>query len=392
MTRRMTSLAVAGLGLAMVGGGLAYFLMPGKPAPTASQAAKAEAAESPLRIIAKGLERGEPGSLSALVQRLVDKADQPPTALGDADAADWVAVLQGLRGGFLKYPPLGKGSSIAASTHILDKFRVEPAPRDWSATLAPIHDILTAGMADANVDVRATALNEVGKIWNWLPGRSMTRIEEDQLDAWKDGFHAPAARLLGDRDPKARAAAVGCIGSLPIEALAEPAAKYVADPDSGHVRYKAMMVLAARPNLLAVDAVLHRLHDHEPGIPELAKIILKARGLTEEQIFLGGQMYDDRPEIRASVIPLLSRRTDIDVAVWLLQLSHDADETVRARAVEALAERDSPEVLARLREMARTDASPAIRAAAGKISAKAGETTAALPPLPGSPSLNPKAN
>jgi hypothetical protein len=42
--------------------------------------------------------------------------------------------------------------------------------------------------------------------------------------------------------------------------------------------------------------------------------------------------------------------------------------------------------------MARTDKSDAVRQAASKIVPTMGETTAALPPLPGSSSLNPKAN
>src|SRR5207248_10651198 len=112
----------------------------------------------------------------------------------------------------------------------------------------------------------------------------------------------------------------------------------------------------------------------------------------------------------------LRNRTDIDPVVWLLQLSHDENETVRVGAVEALAERPTPEVLQRLGEMARSDQSPLVRQAAGKRVPPGPKTetatalqlprprpspplpgstppvppeaTVALPPLPGSPSLN----
>ena len=96
--------------------------------------------------------------------------------------------------------------------------------------------------------------------------------------------------------------------------------------------------------------------------------------------------------MRASVIPLLKDRDDLDPVVWLLRLSHDADEIVRTKAVEAMTGKDSAEVRTRLREMAAKDASAAVRAAAGKLVAAsaASETTAALPPLPGSPSLTPE--
>jgi hypothetical protein len=85
---------------------------------------------------------------------------------------------------------------------------------------------------------------------------------------------------------------------------------------------------------------------------------------------------------------LIRDRTDIDPEVWLLQLSHDPEASVRSKAVEALITRDSVEVDNRLREIAKSDASPEIRAIASKHVAR----TAALPPLPGSTSLNPKAN
>jgi hypothetical protein len=46
----------------------------------------------------------------------------------------------------------------------------------------------------------------------------------------------------------------------------------------------------------------------------------------------------------------------------------------------------------RLAEMAQSDASEAVRQAARKLVPAIDETTASLPPLPGSASLNPKAN
>ena len=183
-----------------------------------------------------------------------------------------------------------------------------------------------------------------------------------------------------------------------------------------------LVSFAQRPALLTEDAILKRLHDTEPAVAQTAELILKSRGLTTEQIELGRLIFDPRPEHRASVIPQLRNRTDIDPVVWLLQLSHDENETVRVGAAQALAERPTPEVLQRLVEMARSDQSPTVRQAVGKLVApspeggdrhgpaaaaplapvEAGppggtlpvnpEATVALPPLPGSPSLNPKAN
>jgi hypothetical protein len=353
----------------------------------------AASAKSPMKILADGLRQGDPRALASLCERVVAQADKTRTAVGEQEGADLIEVLEGLRAGFLKFAPVGRASAVAAATHILDHFAIEPAPSTWLQALPPIHALVLAGLADPSVEVRSSTLTEVGRHWNWLPGRTMTPAEENTLAEWKDFFYQPATRCLGDREPKSRAAAVVCIGSLPIDSMAAPAAAYVDDPESGGVRYKAMMTLANRPNLLNPDALLRRLHDPEPGIPELAEMILKGRGLTRDQVLLGRQIFDPRPEVRVAVIPLLRERTDIDPVVWLLQLSHDAEESVRAKAAEALVDRDSPEVDRRLREMASKDTSAAIRAIAGKhVARSSAESTASLPPLPGSPSLSPKAN
>jgi hypothetical protein len=78
----------------------------------------------------------------------------------------------------------------------------------------------------------------------------------------------------------------------------------------------------------------------------------------------------------------------------MLQLSHDTDETVRVEAATALArcKNQTVSVKRRLAEMARSDGSAQVREAASKFVPSIEETTVSLPPLPGSPSLNPRAN
>ena len=82
----------------------------------------------------------------------------------------------------------------------------------------------------------------------------------------------------------------------------------------------------------------------------------------------------------------------MDPAIWLIQLSRDPEEMVRISAVEAMAPLKSPSIQHRLAEMARSDLSEAVRKAAGKLAPPVRESTASLPALPGSSSLNPKAN
>ena len=138
--------------------------------------------------------------------------------------------------------------------------------------------------------------------------------------------------------------------------------------------------------------LLKHLHDEDAVVRDMANLILKTRGLSQELIGLGGLIFSPRADQRVSVITLLKGRTDVDPVTWLVQLSKDPVETVRISALAALAQHKTPVAQKRLAEMARKDASEAVRQAARKLVPAVDETTASLPPLPGSSSLNPKAN
>jgi hypothetical protein len=351
-------------------------------------------AKTPLPALVPALRDNNVPALASLYQRLSPKADAPAGPIAEKDAAAWLDILGALRSSYLRFPAYNRAMALNVAAKILDRFSIEEAPSTWTRALPPVHDLMSSGMIDPDLNVRVSALSEVGRLWGWMPGRTALPVEEKTLNDWRAGFHPPVVRCLADPSAKVRTAAVACLGNLPINAAAAPAVAYLEDmrPGADDVRRQVLISFARRRSLLTEEAVLKRLYDPAPGIPEMAEVILKTRGLNQEQISLGKMIFHPKPELRASVIPLLRDRTDIDPVVWLLQLSHDADASVRASAVEALAGSLSPEVRRRLAEMASTDQSPQVREAASKIVPPATEKTAALPPLPGSPSLNPKAN
>jgi HEAT repeat protein len=368
------------------------------------------------------LRAGDARALLILFPRIATPAGAAPKAATQVEAKDFLEILGSLRTGFLRFGSYGRISSMMMVTEILKRFAVEPAPAEWFYGLHSIHDLFASGLADPDLQTRIAALNEVGRFWSWFPGRSMMEAEESVLVDWKAALYAPVLRHLGDREPHARAAAVACLSMLPDDQAAVKALPYLEDNSDGGVlvRKQVLASFARRPALLTDDMVLKHLQDRDADVVEMAEILLKARGLTQEQVDLGRLIFDPKPEHRASVIPRLQSRSDIDPVVWLLQLSHDTSELVRADAVKALLEHLSPEVVERLGEMARSDTSPAVRQAAARFasspprpptataspipmprprtgnSAEAApgrpEATVALPPLPGSTSLNPKAN
>jgi hypothetical protein len=348
---------------------------------------------TPMPVLVKALRESDGRALSVLYQKLTLKDDAPVPPMTADEAAGWVEALNGMRGGFLRFGSYGRSTALTIVGRVFRRLGASPTPANWTDALRPSHELLTAGLADAHVDVRVAGLVEIGSLWSWVPltETAPTPSQETMLAEWKDGFHAPTLRRLADREPKARASAVACLGRHPIRTAAAPAVAYLEDPQSPEVRKQVLVSFAGRPDLLTDDMALRHMYDKEAGIPLVSEMVLKARGLNPEQISLGGMIFHPKADIRASVIPLIKGRTDIDPVVWLLHLSRDDDENVRLGAIDALSASLTPEVSQRIAEMAATDRSPAVRRAAGKFLPEA-EKTAALPPLPGSPNLNPKAN
>jgi HEAT repeat protein len=393
--RRRTAIGVAGvlslavvIGLAVVGPRVLRLNPPGR------LAAANFSATTPLPELIPALRDSDGRALTALFQRLSAKTDASAKAIADGEAEEWFLTLAALRTGYLKFGGYGRAMALNITTKVLDRFTVVMAPASWVQVLPPARDLLASGLNDADPNVRASALDEVGRIWGWWPGRTPIPLEIAEIDGMKDGLLTPVLRCLAERSPKVRTRAVACLGLVPIDAAAAPAIPYLEDmgPDAADVRRQVLSSFARRRGLLTEDMILKRLYDPAPGIPEMAEVVLKTRGLNEEQISLGKMMFHPRPALRASLITLLRDRNDIDPVVWLLQLTRDSDASVRAGAVEALAGRLSPEVRRRLAEMATGDKSPEVRQAASKIVPPNNEKTVALPPLPGSPALNPKAN
>jgi HEAT repeat protein len=341
----------------------------------------------------QGLRVGDAKALAILQQRLAGEKDAPRKAPSDAEAAQWLETLASLRAGFLSFDLPGRATSTVVAAAILDKFTAEPAPARWIEALQPIREIYNASLNDSDGFVRLAALNEIRRFWIWMPGRSLTPAEEQALADWKETLHGPVVRCLASNDGSTRIAAINTLGYLPVDAAAAPAVAYLDDPATD-VRRQVLLSFAGRPTVLTEDMLLKRLHDSDDAIREAAKTTLKVRGLTEELIGLGALMTSPKADQRASVIALVKDRTDIDPIVWLLRLSHDADETVRVHAVEALGAQalQTATIKRRIVEMAKSDASQQVRDAAAKLMPSTEETTASLPPLPGSSMLNPKAN
>ncbi|WP_337177215.1 HEAT repeat domain-containing protein [Paludisphaera sp.] len=401
---RGTGLWIAG-GLAVVAAGAGLFWATssrrpageGASAPTANAAATADGEafgeSSTTAELAQAIRAGDARALAAVRSRVVVKEGEPKEPVTDAVVDDYLELIGAMRAGFLQFQPAGRAATASLAGAMIDRFRVDTVSIRFLEALKPIHDVFAAALTDVDPEVRFVALGETAKFWTWVPGRTLSEIDEARVAEWKDGLHPAVVRSLASKDARTRAAAVYSLGFLPIDAAAAPALAHAADP-AVEVRRQVVISFAARRALLTEDMLIQSIHDQDQPIREAAFSALKLRGLNQEQISLGVMMTSPRADQRASVIALVKDRADIDPIVWLMRLSHDKDESVRARAVEALGEQktDDAAVKRRIVEMAQSDASELVRQAASKQMPSVEETTASLPPLPGSSLLNPKAN
>lgn len=360
-------------------------------APQASKPVTAErpAPEASLAAMGQRAREGDGKALAELFEKLRVKEGEAVKPLSTTEAVEWVEVAESLRAAYGRSGAQGRATILQVVGGILVRFAVEGTPAGWAKVLPPTHDMMTAGLADAEVLVRKVALDQVAELWGWSPGCTMTPAEEESLAKCKQRFHELTVERLGDKEAVVRMAAVACLGMLPIDDKAAPAIAGLKDPEFS-VRFQTLTSFAGRPVLMTEESILPLLHDPVPDLQGLVQRVLEARGLSADLIGLGRMVTHERAEMRASAITLLEGHEDIDPVVWLLRLSEDPDAGVRLKAVKAFEGKITPEVTQRLREIVAADDSAEVRAAAEKLAPT--DTTAALPPLPGSPSLNAKAN
>jgi hypothetical protein len=390
MSSRMFTRVVltGGLLLATAAGAMFWIQGGGKTGGRGLVSRNEPAGPRTLGEIAKELTTGDNEALAAVQGMLREASDPAPTAILASEVSGWFEVLTALRQGYLKQTHPGRAVSIEIVAGLLARLAVEPTPECWVDALTPAYELYSSALSDRSVEVRVAALHAMAKAWNWVPASELSLVEREKLAAWKENLHPLVVRRLADADPGTRTAAVACLAALPLDDAAAPAVVYLKDPDL-NVRMQVLVGFAPRRNLLSEDAILPLLYDQ--ALSGLADQVLKARGLSREQIDLGKMVFHPRADMRISAVELAAKRTDIDPVIWIVHLSRDTDESVRDRALATLGSFASPEARQRLNEMASDDPSEQIRSAAAKLLPPQ-DRTASLPPLPGSVSLNPKAN
>lgn len=397
VNRSRAILALGGLTVISLGlwGAWSWFIAPGgfplrSVSGTGTVASSGETASQ--NAVARRLSQSDADALSKLYQQLTSPETRPEPLTAQA-GSETLELLSALRTGFAGFSPYARAAALETSVKLLERFTLDPAPAEWNPAFTKTHELLIGGLGDSSPGVRSGAISAIGRLWDWLPGRTLLNVEVDLLSDQKDSMLQQVTRCLSDSAPAVRATAVACIAALPreLDSKAEPAIAYLKDSEVV-VRRQVLASFAQRPEVLSEELILPLLYDSSLEIKSLAYEILERRGLTRDQIGLGEMAYHPDPKVRSSTFAFLNNRTDIDAEIWLIHLSRDSAESIRLQAAQELTKRATEEGRARLEEMAAIDPSEQIRKEIRGNAPKATQTTAALPPLPGSATLNPRAN
>ena len=361
-----------------------------QPAASATQAKTANLAElenAGLEALHEPIRAVQPAALAVaykLAMKMPAQVEVSPPAPTTAEIGSWKRILQAISESFDKYQPEARRVSLQIAGRMLNLTSRENVAANWSDLLDPMREILEKGSKDTDYNVRATALDQVALVWDWVPGRDLFTVERNTLAAWKGGMLQLVQPRLKDAEIPSRLGALRALAALPIDQAAAPGLELLADKEP-FVRSEVIRLYGLRSTLLTEDKLLDLLYDKEQIVSSMAETALKARGLTIKQIELGKTMVNPDPKVRATVIARLDESIDIDPAVWLARLVEDKDAEIRLKAVEAIARRKvTGELKRKLQVISDSDSSDAVRKRAEKILRS--ETTASaantLPPLP----------
>ncbi|MBI1831721.1 MAG: HEAT repeat domain-containing protein [Planctomycetes bacterium] len=193
-------------------------------------------------------------------------------------------------------------------------------------------------------------------------------LAAELVDCVEPGQWIDACREMAERGMKDERAGVRVASTQLLlrdamkkdKALFESALPLLRDKETA-VRHAAVIALSAATDVVREENLLPLLHDEDLKTQYLCELALRKRGLTDDDITLARLISDKDAAVRMRVFHHLHHMPEMNLAVWLRQLSDDPEPAVRAAAIRAAADRTQFDLAQRLREMAEADPSETVR-------------------------------
>ena len=303
-----------------------------------------------IRLLQHALERDSPRARAGAARALGDMGTKPHALLKRAlaDADPWVRYFAAVS--------LGRLGDPAAVTLLQPLAESDPA--------RPVRVAAVEAIGLLGGDEAPTILSELTAAREDDLANAAVRAL-GRLRAASSG--ATLRSVLRSPDARRRATAVAAIAAWAHEEsvdLLSWTAASDADRSVASAAMAGLVTLAASPAPIAeraVEALTAALADgarHEEAVARLAKIPPSAIP------WLAPRLDADNPDIRRGVVEALGRMSHPTASAYLQRALDDGDALVRKRAVSVLARLGTRGVIQRLAQMARADASPAVREAA----------------------------
>lgn len=286
-------------------------------------------------------------------------------------------IVDGIASRFGKLDVATRRKAFALVVEALHWFGENPSTT-WPGLLSPTKDVVREALGDPESETRIQTLQFVRSCWLWEPLSGPTPEHLKALGSWKADLHANCLELLKASDPSVRGEAAFTVGSAPLADAAAKALPLLQDTHSD-VRRRTLLALAERSDVLPSEEILQLVHDRNVGVRTTARIVLGCRGLSYREITLGSMATSRSANIRAQAVRHAAVSDAVDPSVWVVQLSHDSDESVRIEAARALAWLDDERGWERLVQLAESDASASVRDLAARFVARHASNPATAP-------------
>ncbi len=337
--------------------------------------------------LAEKIQAGDESALAEAFRRSMAMPNQPevvPPAPTTSEIGSWKRITTACAVNLHQFDTEARKVTMRLAGRMLVLAARDQVAVNWSDLLDPIRSVLEKGATDSDCEVRAAAIDQIGIIWEWVPGRDIFTVERNTLAAWKGSMLQLVQPHLKDAEIPSRLAAMRCLAALPIDAAAVPALELLQDKEP-FVRAETIRHFAGRSGLVPEEQLLSLCQDADSMVSRSAELALKSRGISDQQIALGRAIVSKNPQDRIAVIGKLDESRDIDPGIWLARLVEDSDASVRLKALEAIASRKvSRDLLRKIQVISEKDASDAVRKSAEKIirSQNTASVSGSLPPLP----------
>lgn len=316
-----------------------------------------------LPVLLRRLHEDDPDAcarVGKLVLRDLARYTKPTDPENSHLGLDLVSVLSEQ---FARLSSPGREQAIAIACALLEQHLCQWSPHVPNA-IDTAGTVLARGLEDDDLNVRAFALQQTARLWNW---KIVAGVSHAVIEDWRLQIYTLATHQLANTVPRLRELAALAIRGAPYHEAEETLIRLLND-EHHVVRVAALGTLAKlASNSLSKEQLAKLfvyLSDPEPHVRKDAATLLRHCEVDENIIRLATLLHHPQPEKRLRLIEAAFQvpSPGIDPVAWLLRLARDPDPQIRLAVARKAVELTDHRLHQLVSQMAESDADPQVRA------------------------------